>query len=488
MGNVTRREILKRSAAFGAASLMGWRGAGASAGADYDVVIVGAGIAGMTAARLLGRAGPGLKVLVLEAQERVGGRLLTLQDTTAALPSHGIEVGAQVIHGTRAATWELIEEFKLQTRSVAGDEDWLSLPMWPEREKRVPDPDLVKPLMASVARAHSAHPGGDLPFSEFLETLWLDAADRELVYSEALSWSAEPDQLSTRAVLRDGKAWDDYWDGDFQIIGGHRQLVDRLAADLKGGIQLASQVHELFWSPGIAGVGFRHRGLDTTLTCRQLIVTLPIGVLRSGAVKVTPEIPAKTRRAIDSLDMGKVVVVPMIFKEPFWQSRFKGPGAWTSPAGRQQFWIPQPASRGHPGLQGWFAGSAAQELSDLGPEAGLARVLRWLEEASGESRLAEKLSWHHFEDWVSNPYTRGSYSITRPGGHGLREELAKPVGGSLYFAGEATAPAPHYQTVHGAYLSGKRVAQQVIEKLRIDANPAILEDADEAAAPILEPL
>ena len=118
----------------------------------------------------------------------------------------------------------------------------------------------------------------------------------------------------------------------------------------------------------------------------------------------------------------------------------------------------------------------------------MARVLRWLEEASGETGLVDKLSWHHFEDWVSNPYTLGSYSITRPGGHGLRQELAKPISGTLYLAGEATAPPPHYQTVHGAYLSGKRAAQQVIDRLRIDANPAVLEGKELDDAPILDPL
>ena len=321
-----------------------------------------------------------------------------------------------------------------------------------------------------------------------MEGLWLNEADRELVYSEALSWSAEPSQLSTRAVIQDGKAWNAWWDQDYQLIGGYSQLVDKLAADLKGGIQLASDVYELFWSPGIAGVGYRYRGTDTTLTCRQLIVTLPIGVLRGDGVKVTPALPEKTQRAIDRLDMGKVVVVPMIFREPFWQSSFRGAGEWVSPAGRQRFWIPQPARSGHRGIQGFFSGAAAQELSDLGPEAAIARVLYWLQEASGEKNLVEKLSWYHVEDWITNPYTRGSYSITRPGGHGLRQELAQTVGGTLYFAGEATAPPPHYQTVHGAYMSGKRVAEQVIAKLGINALPELLGDDDDAGEPILDPL
>jgi monoamine oxidase len=448
-------------------------------GADYDVVIVGAGIAGMTAARLLSDAGPGLKVIVLEAQDRVGGRLHTLYGADRGLPTHGIEVGAQLIHGSGAATWELIREFGLETRSRG--KTLQALPLRPAVEERVPSPEVVDPLMASIARAYSSHTGGDIPFSEFMDTLWLDDAERELVYSEPLSWSAEPDRISTRAVIQDGAAWSAYHDEDFQLVGGHSALAEKLASDLQGRIQLNSEVTEVFLSANLAGVGYRYGGVDTTLSCRQLVLTLPVGVLKSGRIKVTPALPADVGQALDALEMGQVVVVPMVFSEPFWSETLTGPGEWTSPAGRQQFWIPHAPGEGGHAVQGWFQGSAARELSELGPEAGLARVLRWLEEASGETGLTDKLVWHHFEDWVSNPYTLGSYSITRPGGHGLRQRLAEPIGGTLYLAGEATAPAPHYQTVHGAYMSGKRAAGQVMARLKMGDAPT-----DESDAPLLE--
>ena len=94
----------------------------------------------------------------------------------------------------------------------------------------------------------------------------------------------------------------------------------------------------------------------------------------------------------------------------------------------------------------------------------------------------EKLRWYHFQDWVTQPHTLGSYSVTRPGGHGRRQALDQPVVDTLYFAGEATAPPPHYQTVHGAYLSGKRAAGQVMAALNLDET---LSPEDEEA-PIVE--
>jgi monoamine oxidase len=456
-----RRDILKMAVAAGGLSLLGSQPARPAVGADYDVVIVGAGVAGMTAAQLLSKAGPGLKVLVLEARDRVGGRLLTLREPEV-LPSHGVEVGAQFIHGSQAPSWELIKRYDIATR-----------PRVPDGEARFrfldgsqPDWDRLEALHREAGEALASEIGPDVSYRDFLETLVEDPREREMMYTEALSWSAEPDRISARAVIKDGALWNDWHDQDFQVIGGYSSLAERMAAEIEGRIQLQSQVTDIFYRPGLAGVRYNYGGTTTALTCRQLIITIPIGVLQGGSVQIQPPVPANTQRAIDSLEMGQAVVVPMIFTEPFWGAD-AAPGAWADFADRVSFYFPHPLQAGGNGVLGWFTGAAAQELSALGPEAGLARVLYWLQEASGQQGIADNLAWYHFKDWVTDPYTLGSYSITRPGGHGQRQVLTEPVVDTLYFAGEATAPPPHYQTVHGAYLSGKRVAQQVAATLKV---------------------
>jgi monoamine oxidase len=121
-----------------------------------------------------------------------------------------------------------------------------------------------------------------------------------------------------------------------------------------------------------------------------------------------------------------------------------------------------------PVLQAWLVGRSAQEVSDLGPEAGVDRILSWIEEALPGSDARRRLEWWGMGDWIRDPFSIGSYSVTRPGGYGQRAVLATPIQDRLYFAGEATAPGPHYQTVHGAYSSGRRAAREILAALGLE--------------------
>ncbi len=463
MPEIKRRSLLKLTAA-GTASFCTAAPSSAQ-GVDYDVVIVGAGVAGMTAAKLLSKAGPGLKVLVLEARERVGGRLMSVTDQNGVedLPSHGIELGAQFVHGSQADTWDLINSFELATRQLPEYETAHYLPPFTDVE---PDWEAYSAVNARIRATYSDYAGPDVPYRSFVAAMDLNGIEREMAFNEALSWSAEPDDISARAVIEDGAAWDAWHDHDYQIIGGYSELARNMAMEISDRIQLGSVVTEVFWRPGLVGVSYDFKGIRTSLTCRQLILTVPIGVLKSGDLSIEPPLPPDIRTALAGLDMGSAVVVPMIFSKAFWEG--SEPGYWLDPAGRRSFSSFHDSNMEAPALSGWFTGSAAQTLSALGPDAGLQQVIGWLEEASGRSGLRELLRWHAFKDWIKDPYTKGSYSFTRPGGADGREKLRLPVEDTLYLAGEATAVAPHYQTVHGAYQSGMRVAEQVASALNVE--------------------
>jgi len=164
-------------------------------------------------------------------------------------------------------------------------------------------------------------------------------------------------------------------------------------------------------------------------------------------------------------------VAHLLFDDWFWRRDAAGGLSWFIDGGRVTFWDPHPAGTGMPALQSWITGRAAQEVSDLGPEAGLQRVLSWIEAAFPKSGVRRRLEWSTLRDWVRDPHARGSYSFNLPGSRGQREVLATPIEGALHFAGEATATPPHYQTVHGAYTSGLRATREILAALGKETAP-----------------
>ena len=478
MKRVTRRSFLKAASfgsagvAFGAAAPTR-AAAGARAGVDArsgaaepsgagpvrDVVVLGAGMSGLAAARDLARAG--LDVVLLEARDRVGGRIHTLHEQAP----HGLEIGAQMIHGSRAYTWALVKEFGVETRPLPEWERWRFSPaagFWK------PDGARERSLAARLDQAYHAYRGDDISYQKFLDTLKLGEREIDSVTENALSWSAEPDEVSLRAAIEDSAAWDTYIDQNFQVVGGYDQIPRKMAETLGDRVRLSTVVRAVEWGRGEVAVTCEREGATDTVRARRAVVTLPIGILQTGKPAFSPDLPGWKRRAIDSLHMGRVVVVHMLFDDWFWRDPKTGRKGWRAHEGRVSFWDPHPLGHGMPALQGWITGRAAQELSDLGEKAGIARTLDWVEEALPKAGARKRLQWSYLRDWVRDPYALGCYSYTRPGGWPQRAVLATPVQNTLYFAGEATEPPPHYQTVHGAYDSGRRAAREILADLGVE--------------------
>ncbi len=448
---IDRRQFLKNAALLGAAAALPACARGPRT-TRHDAIVIGAGIAGLAAARDLVRAG--LEVVVLEARDRVGGRIETLHEP----PAHGLEIGAQVIHGSRADTWELVREFGIEARPL---KPWATWALVRGHGFRRDSADYAR-VHDALLNAFHRNGGDDSTLRDFLTRLRVTPDDQDLITRSALTWSAEPDEVSLRAVFEDGAAWDAYFDTNYQVVGGYDQIPSRIAGELGDRVRRSSPVRRIDWGRDGATVACDRPGHPEVLRARRLLVTLPIGILQTGDPAFTPALPDWKQAAIGGLRMGRVVVAHFLFGDYFWRRAVRGLPGWHARGGRIDFFDPHPGGTGAPVLLGWITGTAAQELSDLGREAGLDRALSWVEDAFPRAGVRRRLVWSSLRDWVTDPWSRGSYSFTRPGGAGARAALATPIQEVLYFAGEATSPPPHYQTVHGAYRSGRRAAREIL--------------------------
>jgi monoamine oxidase len=410
------------------------------------VIVIGAGAAGLAAARRLRAAGRA--VTVLEARDRVGGRVWTARDL-APVP---VELGADYVHGEHIVTWGWLREFGLEATAGPADEEW-----WAFASGRRLDPRAFDALMPThpfddlreAARAWTGAPEATL---EAALRAWARESRPEQMatawglWSSAgcVGWAADLDRLGVAGVLE--ATYEGDGDTDFRVGAGYATLFERAALELD--VRLGTPVTAVEWSTRGATVHSAAGGL----AARHVIVTLPLGVLRAGAVTFDPPLPDPKREAIQRLGVGHVDKVVLLFDAPFWPQGMKG--VFTDLDG--QSWKVKGGGRV---LRALMGGRAAERF-EAAPDP-VARAVRELETVF-EVALDGRLLAGRFVGWGADPWARTGYSYVPPGGRGLRAALAEPVG-CLAFAGEAThvvRPA----TVHGAIESGERAAAEVLRQ------------------------
>lgn len=418
-----------------------------AARAEASVVVIGAGMAGLAAARKLTEAG--VPVVVLEARNRIGGRLWSLRTEEG----HAFDLGASWIHGERGnPITELAHRFKVQT--IESPDELLLL----DENARPVDPDERDGLgSAHLRKARRAIESDADSLAEVIRRSGveddLSREDRILFRSYLHSsieqeYAADTDELSAEHFDADEAGAG----SDRLFPGGYDQLTTALAHGLE--IHLNTPVQRVRH-------GKRSVEVDTeqgVFSADAAIVTLPLGVLKADTVVFDPPLPSAKRKAIERLGMGLLNKVWLRFphafwEEPGWIERAVSPSAWA-----EYYATPLP----DPTLLAFTCGRHARQTEALSDREIVAAALSGLRSCFGE-RVPEPVEVH-ITRWQADPFSRGAYSFLPAGATPTdRLHLAAPAR-RLHFAGEA-CHASHPSTVHGAYLSGLSAAEDVLQAL-----------------------
>lgn len=435
----SRRAFTLGLGAAAAAPLIGACG-GERAPVGDHVVVVGAGVAGLSAARRLTDAG--VSVTVVEARTRIGGRTWT--DTSLGAP---IDLGAAWIHGSEGnPLMEVAAE--VGARTVETDFDGVAL----LDDGTVVDAGTTASTLTARTEildeidslAENARPDASVAgvLAEFVD---LDDPLMQWCIAAAIvaEYAADPAELSLRWFGYEGEL-----DGpDLILPGGYRQLVDHLARGIT--VKLGAEVRRI----AHGGSGVRVETSQGVVTADRAIITVPLGVLKADTIVFDPPLPEPKRRAIRRLGFGLLDKVVLAFDEPFWS---QDPDMFGI-VGRDQ-----PVSdlvnglrfADKPLLVGLRGGANARAREADSDEDTVASVLATLRAPEPTGVLVTR--------WAADPYARGSYSFLAVGSSPEDQRaLAEPVGDRLAFAGEATHEE-FFATVHGAYLSGLREAQRIL--------------------------
>jgi monoamine oxidase len=415
---------------------------------EREIVIIGAGAAGLIAADALFRAGK--KCLILEARARIGGRIQTVTHGN----SFPVELGAEFIHGRPRVTWELLKRFRIKAVPV-------SSARWrPSQGGFKRDLDSWKKLSQALSQLKVQKK--DRSFAQALAEMKIPAQIKEAAERFVSSYHASDiHKISANDLAFQQEAAGESGMEGYRLPKGYGALLENLAASFPSqAIQLNQTALQVRWSRGQAEVLTQ----KSRFKARRVLVTVPLGVLKSpGALVFRPALKAK-ETALKKLEMGFAARVSFVFHQPFWRN--------ASPENLSGFFQIEEADipiwwtgllKDSPALTGWVGG-----LRALSIESRNWLIQRGLESLSrvfglDTKSLKSKLIKAYFHDWSLDPFSRGAYSYCGVGGMSSRKELARPVEKTLFFAGEATDISGEASTVAGAFYSGLRAAEEILK-------------------------
>lgn len=402
---------------------------------SYDVIVIGAGMAGLSAARTL--VDSGVKVLILEARDRIGGRVYT--DRSSGLP---VELGAEFVHGDKVSTWQYIKESGSDT-----------VEFHKNRKVEFPDGTVIDgdeaKFVDDFEKLVADYRGPECSMGEFIAGLSFTDAEKAVLSVKYGDYEATDVSNLSMALLSND--WREVDNGANHLLpGGYDVILEHMAKGLD--VRFQTVVDGVTYDDEGALVHTKNEDFNANF----VICTLPLGVLKSKKVTFSPDLPEAKKQAISKIGMGKIIKVVVFFTEDV-----LGDINISNIAGDVScFW--KSIGNDHV-VTAFVGGSRCANLASL-PEVGCVKEVVDVISAVVGTDLTDKVERYIILLWdESDPYSGGAYSYSSVGMEGTEYKiLAEPVGKSLHFAGEATSIDGNSAMVHGAIDSGLRAAREIL--------------------------
>lgn len=422
-------------------------------GQQESILIIGGGVSGLMAAKRLVRH---FQVTVLEADGRIGGRILTISDRFTC----PVDGGAEFVHGKLPQTLRLLKKAGIEHELFEPSMYRVASGQWEAQGEMIPG---WKKLLKAMKKEEE-----EMPLSQFLNLQFggpEHAEFREQVkgYAEGFDL-ADPDQASMKALYREWSATEDEL---YRIPGGYGQLVNYLEQQcvLRGcDIFMNTVVKQIDWAPGEVVV-YTEDGRK--FTAQKCLITVPVRLLgdtgEQASIKITPT-PEAFVPSLLQVGYGTAIKLAIEFKEAFWTSVVPEPGFILSEEEIPTWWTQSPVTV--PILIGWVGGPPAERLAHCSDDEIVATGLRSLAAMFKRdvAELNSELKVSTVFNWKRRPFSRGAYSYSLPGTEDARKHLNEPVADTIFFVGEGVYAGKAGGTVEAALVSGKEVAALIRKK------------------------
>ena len=434
---------------------------------NTDILIIGAGAAGLMAARALTKSGK--SVVLLEARNRIGGRIHTLKNADS---STVIELGAEFIHGDLPLTKALLDEAGIAYHNAAAS-------MWKYEDGRFTNNGTFIENIGELLEKLNALEE-DMTINSFLK-MEFDGDKyeglRESVRQFVCGYdNADPDRASAVALLREWQSESE--EEQYRVDGGYSALINFLVDEFTasgGEIYLNKVVTLLKWQQHQV-TAVTDDGI--TYEAKQVLIAAPLGVLQAkanekGAINFEPLIQ-DYKYAINALGFGAVIKLLLHFDEAFWESvqtekladnNLKDMGYLFSSEEIPTWWTQMPARSAT--LTGWLGGPDALAQVTTPDEEILKMGLKSLQHIFNvdSNLLKEKLLSWKVANWTADAFARGSYAYDTVEATASRKILNTPIKETIFFAGEYLYEGAAIGTVEAALTSGLKAAERMISEI-----------------------